>query len=89
VSIVQWPIEESIAFLLPYFGDLGGEDREARIEIIETLAAYATRARAEMLKASQIIALGMTTLDVLSGAKTTEMSQSMRIRYRGCANGLN
>ena len=42
-----------------------------------------------MLQAAQIIALGMTTLDVLAEAKTAEMSQSMRIRYRGCANGLN
>jgi hypothetical protein len=31
----------------------------------------------------------MTTLDVLAEAKTAEMSQSMRLRYRGCANNLN
>jgi hypothetical protein len=42
-----------------------------------------------MLQAAQIIALGMTTLDVLAEAKTADMSQSMRLRYRGCANGLN
>jgi hypothetical protein len=42
-----------------------------------------------MLQAAHIIALGMTTLDVLAEAKTAEMSQSMRLRYRGCANGLN
>jgi hypothetical protein len=82
-------LESIIAFLLPYFGILGLDDAEARIEIIETLASYATRTRAEMLQAAQIIALGMTTLDVLSEAKSTEMSQAMRIRYRGCANGLS
>ena len=42
-----------------------------------------------MLQAAQIIAFGMTTLDVLAEAKTAEMSQSMRLRYRGCANNLN
>jgi hypothetical protein len=82
-------VESIITFLMPYFSihasDVGG----ARSEIIDTLASYATRTRAEMLQAAQIIALGMTTLDVLAEAKTAEMSQSMRIRYRGCANGLN
>jgi hypothetical protein len=42
-----------------------------------------------MLQAAQMIALGMTMLDLLSEARTAEMSQSMRIRYRGCANGLS
>jgi hypothetical protein len=56
---------------------------------METLASYETRTRAEMMQAAHIIALGMTTLDVLSEAKTAEMSQSMRLRYRSCANGLN
>src|SRR3984957_13869494 len=81
-------LETIIACLMPYFA---GEatTQEARSEIIDTLASYATRTRAEMLQAAQIIALGMTTLDVLAEAKTAEMSQSMRIRYRGCANGLN
>src|ERR1700722_1115370 len=81
-------LETIIACLMPYFA---GEatTQEARSEIIDTLASYATRTRAEMLQAAQIIALGMTTLDVLAEAKTAEMSQSMRIRYRGCANGLD
>jgi hypothetical protein len=42
-----------------------------------------------MLMAAHIIALGMTTLDVLTEAKTAEMSLSMRLRYRSCANSLN
>ncbi len=42
-----------------------------------------------MLQAAHIIAFGMTTLDVLAEAKTAEMSQSMRLRYRSCANSLN
>ena len=42
-----------------------------------------------MLQAAHIIAFGITTLDVLAEAKTAEMSQSMRLRYRSCANSLN
>ena len=82
-------LETIIAFLLPYFIDASRDKHEARSEILDTLAAYETRTRAEMLQAAHIIALGMTTLDVLAEAKTTEMSQSMRLRYRGCANNLN
>jgi hypothetical protein len=82
-------LESIITFLLPYFSIHAADLRGARSEILDTLASYATRTRAEMLQAAQIIALGMTTLDVLAEAKTAEMSQSMRIRYRGCANGLN
>ncbi len=82
-------VESIISFLMPYFTIHSQDVRGARSEIIDTLASYTTRTRAEMLHAAQIIALGMTTLDVLAEAKTAEMSQSMRIRYRGCANGLN
>ncbi len=82
-------LETIIAFLLPYFSAASRDKHEARSEILDTLAAYETRTRAEMLMAAHIIALGMTTLDVLAEAKTAEMSQAMRLRYRGCANSLN
>src|SRR6202161_939469 len=82
-------LETIIAFLMPYFSAAAADIREARSEIIDTLASYATRTRAEMLQAAHIIALGMTTLDVLAEAKTIEMSPSMRLRYRSCANSLN
>jgi hypothetical protein len=82
-------VEAIVAFLLPYFTVAGTDLNHARIEVIETLASYATRTRAEMLQAAQIIALGMTTLDVLAEAKIAEMSPSMRLRFQGCANGLN
>lgn len=82
-------LESIIAFLLPYVTTAAIDARDAHKEIIETLASYGTRTRAEMLQAAQIIALGMTTLDVLAEAKTADMSLFMRLRYRGCANGLN
>jgi hypothetical protein len=82
-------LESIIAFLLPSVMTAAKDVRDARNEIIETLGSYGTRTRSEMLQAAQIIALGMTTLDVLAEAKTAEMSQSMRLRYRSCANGLN
>jgi hypothetical protein len=82
-------LETIIAFLLPYFSAAAADLKDARSEIIDTLASYATRTRAEMLQAAHIIALGMTTLDVLAEAKTAEMSPSMRLRHRSCANSLN
>ncbi len=82
-------LETIIAFLLPYFIGAAKDKREARSEIVDTLASYDTRTRAEMLQAAHIIAFGMTTLDTLAEARTTEMSPSMRLRYRGCANNLN
>jgi hypothetical protein len=82
-------LETIIAFLMPYFIAASRDKNEARSEILDTLAAYETRTRAEMLQAAHIIAFGMTTLDVLAEAKTAEMSQSMRLRYRSCANSLN
>jgi hypothetical protein len=82
-------LETIIAFLMPYFSAASRDKQEARSEILDTLAAYETRTRAEMLQAAHIIAFGMTTLDVLAEAKTAEMSQSMRLRYRSCANSLN
>jgi hypothetical protein len=82
-------LETIIAFLMPYFIHASRDKQEARSEIIDTLAAYETRTRAEMLQAAHIIAFGLTTLDVLAEAKTAEMSQSMRLRYRSCANSLN
>jgi hypothetical protein len=82
-------LETIIAFLMPYFIGASRDKQEARSEILDTLTSYETRTRAEMLQAAHIIAFGMTTLDVLAEAKTAEMSQSMRLRYRGCANNLN
>jgi hypothetical protein len=82
-------LETIIAFLLPYFSAAAADIHQARSEIIDTLASYATRTRAEMLQAAHIVALGMTTLDVLAEAKTAEMSVPMRLRHRGCADSLN
>lgn len=82
-------LEAIISFLMPYFIGDAVDIAAARSEIIETLAAYATRTRAEMLKAAQIIAFGMSTLDTLAEAKAADLSPSLRIRFRGCANNLN
>jgi hypothetical protein len=82
-------LETLIRFRLPFFIGTAADMDAARTEILDTLAAYGTRTRAEMLNAAQIIAFGMSTLDTLAEAKTAELSPSMRLRYRGCANGLN
>src|SRR6202161_1689865 len=82
-------LETIIAFLMPYFIGASRDKHEARSEIVDTLAAYETRTRAEMLQAAHIIAFGMTTLEVLDEAKTTEIAQSIGLRYHSCANSLN
>src|SRR5277367_1751484 len=45
-------LETIIAFLLPYFSAASKDKHEARSEIIDTLACYETRTRAEMLQAA-------------------------------------
>jgi hypothetical protein len=82
-------MEHLIRFLMPFFIVMTADINEARAEILETLASYGARTRSEMLNAVQIIAYGFTALDVLGEAKAAEMSPSMRLRFRSCANGLN
>jgi hypothetical protein len=82
-------LETIVIFLLPYFMDAATALDDARAEVLDTLAAYAIRTRADALQAARIIAFSMATLDTLHQAKTLKMSDSMRIRYRSCANGLN
>ncbi len=82
-------LESLIRFLMPFFIDSAVDRAAARLEILETLGSYGTRTRAELLAAARIIAFGMATLDTLAEAKAADLSPSMRVRYRGCANGLN
>ena len=83
-------LESLIRFLMPFFLGTAPNADAARTEILQTLASYAARIRAEMLSAAQIIAFSMTTLDVLAEAKAnTELSPNQKIRFRGCANGLS
>jgi hypothetical protein len=82
-------LENIVRFLMPFFLGLTVDIDVARAEILETLASYGIRTRSEMLKAAQIVAFGMSALDTLGEAKAAEMSPSMRLRFRGCANGLN
>jgi hypothetical protein len=82
-------LETIILLLMPYFLESATTVAGARLEILRTLASYAARTRPNFLLAAQVIALGMTTLDVLHEARTLEMSVPMRLRYRGNANSLN
>jgi hypothetical protein len=82
-------LDQIIRFLMPFFIGTSIDALAARAEIIETLSAYATRTRAEMLNAAQIIAFSMSALDTLAEAKTQDLSPTLRLRFRGCANSLN
>jgi hypothetical protein len=83
-------LERLIRFLLPFFLDATQNVEAARSEILETIASHGAHTRAQMLNVAQIIAFGLSALELLSEARaTTEMSPSMRLRFRSCANGLN
>jgi hypothetical protein len=82
-------LERLIRLLLPFFLGVCPDLDSARAEILETLASYGAQTRAQLLNAAQIIAFGLAALDMLHEAKTTDMSPSMRLRFRGCANNLN
>jgi hypothetical protein len=82
-------LESLIRFLMPFFIGTAVDIDAARAEILVTLDAYAARTRAELLNAARIIAFSMATLDTLTESKAADLSPSMKIRYRGCANGLN
>jgi hypothetical protein len=82
-------IESLIRFLLPFFIGTTVDMPAARAEILETLNSYGARTRAETLNAARIIAFSMASLDTLMEAKAADLSPSMKIRYRSCANGLN
>jgi hypothetical protein len=82
-------LERLVRFLTPYFAGVSPDPEITRLEILETIEAYGARTRAELLNAVQIIAFSMSVLDVLYEASTTEMSASMRLRARGCANNLD
>ena len=81
--------ERLVLFLMPYFRAVTTDLALARQESLETLAAYGARTRSEWIAAARIIAFSFSALDMLAEAKATEMSASMRLRYRTCANGLN
>lgn len=82
-------LERLIGFLMPYFHDLLPDPAAARAEILETLASYGGRSRSEVINAARIIAFSFSALDILAEAQGMDMSASMRLRHRGCANGLN
>jgi hypothetical protein len=82
-------VEHLIRFLMPYFTVLTSDFEAAREEILETLVSYGARTRAEMLNVVQILAFGLSALDVLAEAKAPDLSATLRLRFRGCANGLN
>jgi hypothetical protein len=82
-------LDRLMLWLMPYFLTVTSDRASASTEIFRTLRSYGARTRAELLSAAQIIAFGFSALDTLAEASTTEMSASMRLRYKGCANNLS
>jgi hypothetical protein len=82
-------VERLILFLMPYFLPVAVDPAVARAEILETLGSYGGRTRAEVINAARIIAFSFSALDTLAEATAEDLSASMRLRYKGCANNLN
>jgi hypothetical protein len=84
-------LDRVVRFLIPYYLPITADLAVARADILETLACYGARTRAEVLNAVQVIAFGFSALDTLAEAKAMEqeMSPVLRLRYRGCANSLH
>jgi hypothetical protein len=82
-------LERLVNLLIPYFLQICPDFDSARDEILETLASYGPRTRAEMLCAAQVVAYSMSGLGVLEEAAAPNISPSMRLRFSGCANGLS
>ncbi|HQT76948.1 MAG: hypothetical protein B7Z80_13910 [Rhodospirillales bacterium 20-64-7] len=84
-------VKHLLLSLLPYFTVLKPDEAEIiPADIVETLSAYGARTRAEMLHAALIVAFGFSALDTLAQAKADpELSPTLRLRYRTCANALN
>jgi hypothetical protein len=79
-----------VIYLMPYFTAVTADEDKAEAEVLETLASYGARTRAELLKAVQIIAFSFSALEVLAEAKAgRQMPPPLRLRYFGCANALN
>jgi hypothetical protein len=82
-------LETVVRFLLPYFCVDCPDFATTRAEIIETLASYGPRNRAELFAAAQVVACTMSALATMAEAEGSEtMSPSMRLRFRGCANTI-
>lgn len=83
-------LDRVICYLMPYFLSMAPDVPTARANILETLAAYGTRTRAELLIAVRIIAFSMSALDTLAEAKlNNDFAPTLRLRFATCANNLN
>lgn len=82
-------LECLIVFLLPYFLPVSPNEAAARSEIVDTIASYGGRTRAEIVNAARIIAFSFAALETLAEAKVADLTPAMGLRYKGCANNLN
>jgi hypothetical protein len=65
-------VEYLIHTLMPFFLDIAPDIDTARSEILQTLASYGARTRAEFLNAAQIIACSLSAMDALGEARRPE-----------------
>lgn len=80
-------LKRLVTYLVPYFLAVTADKGQAEAEVLETLAAYGARTRAELVRAVQTIAFSFSALEVLAEAKmgAPKMPATLRLRYLGCA----
>jgi hypothetical protein len=82
-------MDRLICYLMPFFLPVAPDLAAARTEILETLASYGARTRAEFLLVAQIIAFSCSALEALGQAKTPDIPAAVQLRYRSGAATLN
>jgi hypothetical protein len=79
-----------ITILAPMFLTAAdGDIHFARLAAMQTVNAYQARNHADLLAIAQIIGFGLAALGCLGLSMADNLSISMTLRLRGCANALN
>ena len=79
-----------VTILAPMFLiDADGNIHFARMAAMQTVHAYRARNNADLLAVAQIIGFGLAALGTLGLSMADNLSMSMVLRLRGCANALN
>ncbi|HQT79523.1 MAG: hypothetical protein B7Z80_07645 [Rhodospirillales bacterium 20-64-7] len=82
-------MEHVLLALLPHFSLLDRDRTGLPADIVETLQSYGGRTRVEILHAALALAFGMAALDTLAQSVEGDLSPTLRLRYRVCANAMN
>jgi hypothetical protein len=79
-----------VTVLMPMFiGATGGDMYLARLAAFDTVNAYRFNNHVDLLSVAHIVAFGLVALGSLSLSMADDLTLSMTLRLRGCANALH